>query len=406
MPKQARRGLAPFFIAMFSLLLAIIYLAFICLGLPDSLLGSAWPSMYQDLGVRISFSGIVSMLISLCTIISSFFSGKIAQKFTTKTITVASVALTALGILGFSFSSKFWMVCIFAIPYGLGAGGVDAALNNYVALHYQSKHMSWLHCAWGLGAIVGPYIMGYALTRGIGWNKGYFIVAIIQCIFTALLIFTLPLWKKGEKKERSEDIKLPRVSYREVLKTKGVLETVITFFCYCALEQTTILWAGSYMVIHNGVSEALAANYASLFFVGMTVGRAINGFFAMKFRDEQMIRVGQLLILFGALLVFVSTNIYLTICGFLLIGLGCAPIYPCIIHSTPFKFGVEKSQSMIGLQMAFAYVGSLAMPPLFGVIADYISIHLLSPFLLVLLFFMVLTQEKTLQKTAYRREML
>ena len=272
---------------MIHLLLAVIYLAFISLGLPDSLLGSAWPSMYEQFGAPISYAGVLSMLISINTVISSLQSDRLTKKFGAGKVTAASVAMTAVAILGFSVSSGFWMLCLWAIPYGLGAGSVDAALNNYVALHYESKHMSWLHCMWGVGTIIGPYVMGYALTNGHGWETGYRSIGIFQIVLTAILIFSLPLWKKKEQMDAKEQTgreeesrqKLKKaLTLREIFAIRGAKEVMAAFFCYCALEQTTSLWASSYMVLHNGISAEMAANFASLFFIGITVGRGIMVF--------------------------------------------------------------------------------------------------------------------------------
>ncbi len=388
---------------MVQLLLAIIYLAFISLGLPDSLLGSAWPTMYGQLNVPISFAGIISMIIAVGTVISSLFSDKLTKCIGAGKITTISVAMTAIALVGFSFSDRFWMLCLFAIPYGLGAGSVDAALNNYVALHYSSKHMSWLHCMWGVGTIIGPYIMSYALIGGKDWSSGYLYVSFIQIALTVILIVSLPLWKKKvtEKNELIEQVeeKTNGLSPIKAIKIRGAIEVMLTFFCYCAVEQTTMLWASSYMHLHNGVAQETAASLASIFFIGITFGRLINGFLMAKFNDKQMIRVGQILIVIGALTLFLPFGQISTIIGIILIGLGCAPIYPCIIHSTPEHFGEDKSQAMIGIQMASAYIGTCLMPPLFGLIANHINVALLPVYLLILTALMIVMHERLLKKT-------
>ncbi len=388
---------------MVQLLLAIIYLAFISLGLPDSLLGSAWPTMYGQLNVPISFAGIISMIIAVGTVISSLFSDKLTKLLGTGKITAISVAMTATALVGFSLSNRFWMLCLFAIPYGLGAGSVDAALNNYVALHYASKHMSWLHCMWGVGTIVGPYIMSFALTGGKGWSSGYFYVSLIQIVLTVILIVSLPLWKKKatEKQEfiERDEEKSKGLSLIKTIKIRGAIEVMLTFFCYCAIEQTTMLWASSYMHLHNGVAEETAASLASIFFIGITVGRLINGFLTTKFTDKQLIRVGQSLIVVGALALFLPFGQISTIIGITLIGLGCAPIYPCIIHATPEHFGEDKSQAMIGVQMASAYIGTCLMPPLFGLIANHINVAALPVYLLILTALMIIMHERLVKKT-------
>ena len=355
---------------MFHLLLAVIYLSFISLGLPDSLLGSAWPSMYGEFGVSVSYAGIISMIIAGGTIISSLQSDRLTRKLGTGKVTAISVAMTAAALLGFSFSHSFWMLCLWAVPYGLGAGSVDASLNNYVALHYESRHMSWLHCMWGVGASVGPYIMGYAMTGGQGWNAGYRYIAILQIVLTIILIFSLPLWKNRTNEKTSGETKAKALTLSEVIGISGAKEVMITFFCYCALEQTTGLWASSYLTLHKGISPEKAAGFASMFFIGITIGRAISGFITMKLKDAQMIRLGQGISAMGIIILLLPLGEYVALLGLIMIGLGCAPIYPCIIHSTPAHFGADKSQAIIGVQMASAYVGTLLMPPLFGLIAE------------------------------------
>lgn len=386
---------------MFQLLLLIIYLAFISLGLPDSLLGSAWPAMYQEFSVPVSYAGVLSMIIAVGTIISSLQSDRLTKKFGTGKVTAGSVLMTAVALFGFSVSHSFAALCLWAVPYGLGAGSVDASLNNYVALHYASRHMSWLHCMWGVGASLGPYIMGYALTGGQGWNMGYRYVAILQIALTAILIFSLPLWKKqsvgcGGQTEGEGGAK--PLSIRQIIKIPGAKEVMITFFCYCALEQTAGLWASSYLVLRQGLSPETAAGFASLFYMGITAGRAFSGFLTIKLRDTQMIRLGQGFILSGIALLLLPFGSVSALSGLILVGLGCAPIYPSIIHSTPEHFGADKSQAMIGVQMAAAYVGTCFMPPVFGFLANHISVSLFPVFLLAILVLMVAMHEKMLPK--------
>lgn len=392
---------------MTQLLLAIIYLAFISLGLPDSLLGSAWPTMYIQFDVPISYAGIISMIISAGTIVSSLQSDRLTKKLGTGKVTAISVAATAVALFGFSFSHSFWALCLWAIPYGLGAGSVDASLNNYVALHYESRHMSWLHCMWGVGATAGPYIMGIALSMGQGWNMGYRYIGIIQVILTSVLIFNLPLWKGRTEETEVEELQTDPaengkkvLSVREILKISGAREVMLCFFCYCALEQTAGLWASSYLTLHKGVSSETAAIFASLFYIGITVGRAISGFITMKLNDTQMVRLGQSIIVLGIMAMVLPGSNVLALAGLILIGLGCAPIYPCVIHSTPAHFGADKSQAIIGVQMAFAYIGILAMPPLFGVLASRISVALLPCYLFAILVVMVIMHELLTKKTA------
>lgn len=392
---------------MVNILLAVIYMAFISLGLPDSLLGAAWPSMYTEFGVPLSYAGVVSMIIAFGTIVSSLQSDRMTRKLGTGMVTAISVAMTAMALFGFSFSHSFIALCLWAIPYGLGAGSVDASLNNYVALHYESRHMSWLHCMWGVGATLGPYIMGYALTGGQSWNAGYRYIGIIQVFLTAILLLSLPLWLKrtavngGETDaDTSVDKKSGKaLSLREIFSIPGAKEVMLCFFCYCALEQTTGLWASSYLNIYRGISPETAARYAALFYIGITIGRAISGFITMKLNDKQMIRMGQVIITIGLVMMLLPFSQNLSLFGLIVIGLGCAPIYPCIIHSTPAHFGADKSQAIIGVQMACAYIGTCLMPPVLGLIANYISVALLPVFLFVFLILMVAMHERLNRKT-------
>ena len=384
---------------MIHLLLAVIYLSFISLGLPDSLLGAAWPKMYLEFGVPVSSAGIISMIISMGTIISSLQSDRLTKKLGTGRVTAISVGITAAALFGFSISGSFWMLCLWAIPYGLGAGSVDASLNNYVALHYASRHMSWLHCMWGLGTSLGPYIMGYVLTSGQRWNMGYRYISCLQFMLTAILVCSLPLWKKvGGNAQVQEEASSEPLPLKKILSISGAKEVMLTFFCYCGIEQTAILWASSYLVFHSGFSAEKAAGLAALFFIGITVGRALSGFITMKLSDPQMIRMGQAIILAGILIMLLPVG-FGSQAGLLMIGLGCAPIYPCIIHSTPDHFGADKSQAVIGVQMASAYMGSLLMPPVFGLIAQNLSTSLLPMFFLLLLILMVFMHEKLLRLT-------
>ena len=382
---------------MVNLLLGIIYLSFISLGLPDAILGAAWPTMHIELNVPISYAGIISMIISAGTIISSLQSDRLTKRFGAGKITAFSVAMTAIALFGFSITNSYIFLCVWAIPYGLGAGSVDASLNNYVALHYESKHMSWLHCMWGIGATIGPYIMGYALTNN-NWNAGYRYISIMQIILTAILFFSLPLWNKNDE-ENKEKISTKVLSLKEIIKIPGAKEIMICFFCYCALEATTGLWASSYLNLYKGVDIKTAASFGSLFYIGITVGRAVSGFITMKLNDNQMIILGEALILIGIILMIIPAVNIVSLIGFIIIGLGCAPIYPSIIHSTPHNFGAENSQAIIGVQMASAYIGTLTMPPLFGYIANHISISLLPFYLIIILSLMFIMHRLMLKKT-------
>ncbi len=389
---------------MTTLLLIIIYFAFISLGLPDSLLGSIWPIAHRELGVPLAWSGPIFMIISLGTVVSSLFSDRLTRRLGAGLVTVLSIALTALALFGFGISTSYWMLCLWAVPYGLGAGSIDAALNNYVALHFKSRHMSWLHCMWGIGASTGPYIMNMILTQGGTWHQGYQTISLIQLILTAVVMLSLPLWKKqrlvSDANTTNSNSPSHALSLREIFALRGAKEVMITFFAYCALEQTAGLWASSYLSNFRGIDPVTAAGYASLFYLGITGGRAISGFITFLLNDSQMIRLGQGIAALGLLLLLFAPIDALSLAGLVIIGLGCAPIYPSIIHSTPAHFGTDKSQAVIGVQMASAYLGNVFMPPLFGLIARYTSIALYPVYLILLLILMIIMHERLCKRTA------
>ena len=389
---------------MTHILLAIIYAAFISLGLPDALLGAAWPSMYREIAVPVSSSGFIFMIIAGGTIVSSLQSDRLTKTFGAGKVTAFSVLLTAVALFGFSISRSYTALCLWAIPYGLGAGSVDASLNNYVALHYASRHMSWLHCMWGIGASAGPYVMGAALTGGYGWNTGYRSIAVLQFGLSAVLLVSLPLWRKRQDgQDDPKSHKAQPLSLRQVAAIPGATEIMLTFFCYCAVEQTANLWASSYLVLYHGLSAEAAAGLASMFFTGITAGRFLSGFLTLKLSDIQMIRLGQGGIAAGIFMLFLPFGKTSALLGLGLIGLGCAPVYPSIIHATPTHFGQDKSQAMIGVQMAAAYAGTCLMPPLFGLVANHITVALMPLYLAALLLVMLVMHEKMLAKTAVKR---
>ncbi len=396
---------------MYSLLLAIIYIAFISLGLPDSLVGSAWPVMHGELGVPVSFAGIITMIIASGTIISSLQSDRLTKKLGPGLVTAISVGMTAAALMGFSLSGSFLAVCLWAVPYGLGAGAVDAALNNYVALHYESRHMSWLHCFWGIGASISPFIMGYSLTSGSGWNHGYWIVSVLQIVLTVALFVSLPLWKMksaqaggrvgsgGDSTSSNDDAVAAPIPLARALRIPGVSLVLTAFMAYCAVESTAILWASTYLVDARGVDIATAARFASLFLLGITLGRFLGGFVADRFGDNQMIRYGTLITLTGIVLIALPLeNDVLALAGLVIAGFGCAPIYPSIIHATPTNFGADNSQAIIGIQMAAAYTGSTLMPPLFGFIATRTSLSLFPFYLAIFAVLLLVMTEKLTRK--------
>lgn len=380
---------------MISLLLAIIYLAFISLGLPDSLLGSGWPVMYKELDTSISFAGIISMIIAGGTILSSLMSDRLIRKLGTGLVTAISVFLTAAALFGFSVSNSFFLLCIFALPYGLGAGAIDAALNNYVALNYSSKHMSWLHCFWGVGASISPYIMSFALSASLGWRNGYRIVSVIQIILTFVMFMALPLWKNKQTEELVEASKDAPITIKEKLKIKGLKEVMVAFCAYSAFEAMCCLWISTYLVECRSVDSKSAAAFASLFYLGITFGRFIVGFFANKIGDKGMIRLGICVILGGMIFILLPLASYVpALIGFAIVGFGAAPVYPAFIHSTPENFGRENSQAIIGMQMTSAYIGSTFMPPIFGFVAEYTTVGIYPFWLLVLLLVALVISEK------------
>ena len=400
---------------MFSLLLFIIYLSFISLGLPDAVLGAAWPIIHEEFGVPISFSGSIYMLISCCTILSSLKSESLRLRFGTGKITAFSVLLTAVAIFGFSISPSLSVMLFFAIPYGLGAGSVDAALNHYVAVHYSGRSMNWLHCMWGIGAALGPYILGFVLQRGESWRSGYLVLSMIQATLTIILFLSLGLWGKEEKKEKTEEKKTP-MSFRQILSITGAKECLVSFFLYCAIEQTLGLWSGSFMVYSLKIEAKLAASFVALFYFGLTFGRFLAGSLAAKWQAEALILGGCGILFLGLVLLFCSMvpgqevklfgmelRQLLVICALLLSGLGCAPIYPAIIHSTPRNFGAENTSALIGKQMAAAYIGSMSFPPFFGVLAKIFGTGLFPFFSTVLFFGMLFMYRNLLYKTRGKR---
>lgn len=382
---------------MTSLLLAVIYLAFIGLGLPDSLLGAAWPMIYPQFGVPVSSMGLISMIISAGTILSSLNSSRLTRALGAGKVTLLSTALTAIALLGFGMSRSLWQLCFWAVPYGLGAGSVDAALNNYVALHYASRHMSWLHCMWGVGTIVGPSLMSAALTGGHGWGGGYLLTALVQGLIVAVLLLSLPLWGRPTSGNGSET-ETAALSLREVLAIPGAKEVMLCFFGYCALESTAGLWAASYLTLARDIPAETAAGFAALFYLGITAGRAVSGWIAPRLGDDGMIRLGLWGIGLGLAALLLPGPAVVSLAGLVIIGLGCAPIYPSIIHSTPAHFGAHRSQAVIGVQMASAYVGSMAMPPLFGLMARQITPALFPFYLLVLLGLMAWMHHRLVRK--------
>lgn len=387
-----------------TLLLVLIYIAFISLGLPDSLLGSAWPIIQTDLNSVFSIAGYISMTVCAGTVVSSFFSNKLVARFGTGKISLVSVAMTAVGLIGYSLAPNIAVLFIMAIPLGLGAGSVDAALNNFVALHYKSKHMSWLHCFWGVGATAGPAIMSLFLMSDGGWRTGYTVIAIIQAVLVVLLLCTLPIWKKNDTVAVESD-KPPQkvITNREALKIPYVKLALVSFVFFCATELTTGLWSSSYLVATKGLSPSVAARWVAYFYAGITIGRLVAGFLSIKVKSATLIRIGQIICVVGAVTLMLPSTV--SMFGIILLGLGTAPIYPSMLHETPNRFGAASSGAIMGLQMAFAYIGSTFVPPLFGTIASATSIALFPYFLLVCILIMLVSSELLQKKLNSRSNM-
>ncbi len=385
---------------MYIALLALIYIAFISLGLPDPLLGAGWPEMHLSMDVPVSYMGIVSMVISGGTIVSSLFSDRLTRKLGTRYVTVISVFLTAAALLGFYVSDKFWMLIVFSVPYGLGAGAIDAALNNYVALYYTSRHINWLHCFWGVGTVISPFVMSYALTNS-SWNDGYLIVGCIQIGIGVLLLATLPIWKVN-RPDSLENKK--SVGLIGALKIKGVPCLLLGFFAYCAAEATAMSWASTYLVEVRHITAENAALFASLFYIGITVGRFVSGVVSNKLGDRKMIIIGTCVILCGVIVLLLPIGEISALAGLVTMGLGCAPVYPSIIHSTPKNFGAENSGAIIGIQMASAYIGSTFMPPIYGVLGSKLGFGIFPIYLTIFALLMITMTELTFRLTSKKEQ--
>lgn len=387
-----------------TLLLVIIYLAFISLGLPDAMLGSAWPVMYEGFGVALSGAGIVSMIISAGTIVSSLFSERFIKRFGTGVVTLVSVAMTAVALLGISFCGSFPLLCLWAVPLGLGAGSVDAALNNFVALHYKASHMSWLHCFWGIGASAGPVIMSYILATSNSWATGYRLVGGLQMALVVILLLSLPLWKRVKRGEEEEERSAEHFGLAQLINLPGAKATLVAFFCYCSIELTVGLWGSTFLVSRWGISPDKAAGWISLFYAGITVGRLLSGFVANRLSSIGLLRLGQGMIALGVVLIVLPVGAALLPIGFFSIGLGCAPIFPTLLHETPNSFGKQHSQAIMGLQMATAYAGTTVMPPLLGWIGGVTGYGIFPYFVGFLLLLMAFCVQYMLTRLGQRKK--
>ncbi|MEK0314940.1 MFS transporter [Cohnella sp. 56] len=391
---------------MATFFLTIIYLAFISLGLPDSLLGAAWPVMHADLDAPLGAAGVLSMTIASGTIVSSLASGAILRRFGTGAVATVSCMMTAGALLGFSVAPSFIWLILFAIPLGLGGGSVDAGLNHYVAAHYKAHHMSWLHCFWGVGATLGPMIMASYISGPGSWRDGYLTVAAIQGVLVLILFFTLPLWNRvaadsrsrpgapGAAEDATEPDETPDGKPAKPLRVKGVKLALVAFLFYCGVEATAGLWGSSFLVDVKGLTAGTAAQWVSMYYAGITVGRLITGFVTFKASNRQLIRGGQLVALAGTVLLLLPLPDAASLAGLMIVGLGLAPIFPCMLHETPVRFGKRHAQTIMGYQMAVAYTGSTLMPPLLGLLASHSTIGIFPAYLVVSAAAMLLFSER------------
>jgi fucose permease len=389
-----------------TLLLVVIYIAFISLGLPDGMLGVAWPIMHAQLGVPVSAAGGVAIIVSSGTIISSLVSGRVLKRFGTGKVTFISVAMTAIALLGISIAPSLFWIVLMGIPLGLGAGSVDAGLNDYVSKNYAAKHMNWLHCFWGIGAMAGPLIISQYIVRDLSWRNGYLTVAIVQFALVALLFFALPLWDKvaalvahGAGEGEMEGQHAPFAGgLLAPLRIPGLKPVLLTFFFYCGIEATIGLWGGSYLVQIKGLELATAALWVSLYFGAITLGRFLSGFVAIRVSSKDLIRYGEILILVGVALFVLPLPAWAGLASFILIGLGCAPIFPAMLHETPARFGREAAQHVMGFQMAVAYIGATLLAPIFGLIASSTTFAIMPLFLLAYIAIMLYCTEMANRK--------
>jgi len=381
---------------MDTVLLVLIYLAFISLGLPDAVLGAGWPVMRPDFGVPFAYAGFISMTISGGTILSAVFSSRVLKRFGTGRVTAVSVALTAIALAGFAFTPSFWWLLVAAIPLGLGAGAVDSGLNAYVAEHYESRHMSWLHSFWGVGAFSGPLVLSVLLAQGAGWRVGYLWIAILQAVLVILLLVAVPLWDKVRRRNLGEAASAPPTEHQPLffpLKLKGAKLGLTALFLYCGIESTMGLWGGSFLFQTKGLDPAASATWVSMFYVSITVGRFLTGFVTYKMSNNDLIRTGGLVVLAGVVLLLLPLPLPVALTGFLLVGLGCAPLFPCMLHETPVRYGAANAPAMMGFQMATAYIGATFLPPLFGLVASFTTLALMPVFLVAYIAVLIVTSE-------------
>ena len=365
-------------------LLVVIYISFIAVGLPDSLLGVAWPVMYVEFGLPISVNGYIAMMMSACTIVSSLFSARINHKIGTGVVTAISTAMTALALFGYAYSEN--VVCLFllAIPLGLGAGAIDSGLNSFVALHYSVAQMNFLQCFYGLGVLISPWLMSMALGTEGDWRKGYLIVAVIQSALTVLTVAALPLWKNMEKRVVAQEKTETKIlSVKQLLRTPGVGISCLAFALACGMELSFGTWCSTYFVEAKGVPANYAAQITVLFYVGMTAGRFLSGLFAKKLTPTQMLWISGAALLVAVLVLMLPVGLGVSAVALLLAGVGVGPLFPNLVHLTPVAFGRDVASSVIGMQMSASYLGITLMPAVFGVLAQHIGVSLFPGFLLL-----------------------
>lgn len=380
--------LGEFFMA--TVLLVIIYIAFIGLGIPDSLFGAAWPAIYPQFDVPMSYASFVTILISGGTVISSLISARLINRFGTGKVTAVCTTLTALALLGFSISGSMVWLCLFAIPLGLGAGSIDSALNNYVALHYKATHMSFLHCFYGVGITLSPYLMSLALGAENDWQQGYRIVALIQTVIALITIFSLPLWKKiRDAAPQAESGPVRTLKFREMAAMPTVRTVWLVFIGSCAIEYTCNTWGSTYLVDIKGMAVDEAAEVITLYYIGMTLGRFLSGVLANRLSSWKLIHIGQTVVLIAVILLLLPLPAPAAVAALFLIGLGNGPIFPNLVHLTPRNFGAEISQSVMGTQMAAASTGIMLMPPIFGLLVQGLGVGLFPYFLTAMFLLMI-----------------
>ncbi len=372
---------------MATLLLIIIYIAFIGLGIPDSLFGPAWPGIYTEFNLPISFANFITVICPCGTILSSFISAKLIEKLGTSKVCLISTLTTALTLLGFSFSPNIWVMCLLSLPLGLGAGAIDVALNNYVALHYSATHMSFLHCFYGIGVTLSPYIMSAVISTKAGWRGGYKIAFGLQLLISLILLLSLPLWGKVKHKTTYPESEEAHnaLGFTETLKLPGVKSTCMLFFSSCAIEFMCGNWGSTYLVEHKHLTADIAARIITFYYIGIALGRFLSGVLAAKISCEKIVKIGQCVLGVAIMILLIPGPVYFSIAGLFLVGLGNGPLFPNLNYLTPQNFGEKFSQSVVSVQMCSSYVGILVGPFIFSLIGQTVGM-VAFPFYILALF--------------------